>query len=225
MKRSFYLSFIAIILLTVIACGQSNDVDQEISQLQSTIAALENQIQQENVNNVDEIEKTTEAKEDNPENAVLPTAESLPTEPVFTGDQIVFDDWGMIVSQELNLNKVEDTWGIDIYLRNFKENKRIFRYMNASISAKDDLGNEYDPTPICPYGGGTSCEEYYYVVKNINIDGGDSEEISSGTTGNACMNDGGIHMFKGPIALNASQLIIHFENFGPFTDVDVIIEL
>lgn len=33
------------------------------------------------------------------------------------------------------------------------------------------------------------------------------------------------HMFQGPIPLDASQLIIHFEEFGPYPGVDVVIDL
>jgi len=32
-------------------------------------------------------------------------------------------------------------------------------------------------------------------------------------------------MFLGPIPLDAEYLIIHFDGFGPFTNVDVVIDL
>ncbi|MPM68938.1 hypothetical protein SDC9_115875 [bioreactor metagenome] len=156
---------------------------------------------------------------------VLPTSDSLPKGQITAGEPIVYDGWSMIVSSELNINNYDDIWGILVYIKNQGETSRVFRFTNAAVTAQDDLGNVYEPSTLCPYVGCNSCEEYYHQVKNLQIDSGNSTEISSGSSGNACMDDNGLGMFKGPIPVEASKLIISFKDFGPFTGFDVVIDL
>ncbi len=146
-----------------------------------------------------------------------PTPESLPTEPVPAGMPITYDGWSMTVSKELDFNHIGNEWGVTIYIRNLGESKRTFRFMNASLSARDDLGNVYE------YVNTSICEEIHFTVKNLEVDGEDGREIHSGSY--QCDNTWGIDMFQGPIPIEAEQLTISFQDFGPFDGIEVIIDL
>ena len=228
-KRFIVFILTAVLAIALSSCSSGNE---EYSQeLQNQLSALQTQnaLLQENLNsqaNQEEVpEPPTNEEPDTELLLMTPTPESLPTEPVPAGEPIVYDGWSMMVSKEININEYDDIWGINIYVRNLGETDRIFRFTNSAITAKDNLGNVYEPSPICPYMGCSSCEEYYHQVKNLEIEGLENEIISSGTSGNACMEDDGIGMFLGPIPLETEYLIIHFDGFGPFTNVDVIIDL
>ncbi len=146
-----------------------------------------------------------------------PAVESLPTGPVAAGMPIVYDGWSLTVSKEIHIDTSEDDWGPIIFIRNQGDTKRVFRFKNSGVTAKDDLGNVYDPS----FG---LCEDIYHQVKNLEVDAGKSVEFRAGS-GGVCKGPRGINIFDGVIPLEASQLIIHFEDFGPYSGVDVVIDL
>ena len=135
----------------------------------------------------------------------------------------------MIVSQELTIFSQDNYWGITIYIKNMKDVNRIFRFTNSGVTAKDNLGNSYkmaNPDIVSVSGLDGSCEESYFSTKNLEVNAGESEEINSARMGyHRCTKPDGIQMFEGPIPIDASQLIIHFTEFGPFTGIDVVIDL
>lgn len=228
-KKSFIVFILAATLAIVLSsCSSGNE---EYSQeLQNQVSALQTQnaLLQENLNSQENQEDVPEPPtNEEPDAALLlqtPTPEFLPTEPVPAGQPIVYGGWSMMVSKELNINEDKNLWGIDIYVRNLGETNRIFRFTNSAITAKDNLGNVYEPSPIVNIYGWTESEKYYYQIKNLEIKGLSSHTISSGDYGRDSDEDG-IGMFVGPIPLEAGHLIIHFDGFGPFTNVDVIIDL
>ena len=129
----------------------------------------------------------------------------------------------MTVSKEINISNYYNIWGVTVYLRNLGETNRIFRFTNAAVTASDNLGNIYEPSPVCEYC--TSCEDAYHLVKNLEIRGLERETIKSGSQYYSCWSEENLGSFKGPIPLETEYLIIHFDGFGPFTNVDVIIDL
>lgn len=150
-----------------------------------------------------------------------PQAEALPTSPVPAGTPIYYDGWSMFVSAEVN--SVQDGWGISIVIENLTEDRRIFRFVNSGITAKDNLGNSFSPLERRSI---TTCEEYYHKVKNLEVEGGETIKITGGSTYlNRCSDTDGLNPFAEPISINAAQLIIHLEDFGPFTGVDYVIDL
>ncbi|MEA5079803.1 MAG: hypothetical protein VB013_14635 [Anaerolineaceae bacterium] len=227
-KRIGYYVLSLAMLLIIASCSANNDKYINDLEVQNQILQTQNALLQTSV--AGSVESTNEdlvsaTPTTMPTIEVIPTSESLPKGQIAAGEPIVYDGWSMIVSSELNINNWDDIWGILVYVKNQGETSRVFRFTNASLTARDDLGNVYEPSTLCPYVGCNSCEEYYHQVKNVNIDSGTSIEISSGTTGNACMDDNGLGMFKGPIPVEASKLFITFEDFGPFTGFDIVIDL
>ena len=222
------VAFFMVIVLS--SCSSGNE---EYSQeLQNQVSALQTQnaLLQENLTsqgNREEAPKPPSGQEPGAELILqTPTPESLPTEPVPAGQPIVYDGWSMMVSKEINLDEDHDIWGINVYLMNLNETNRIFRFTNSAITAKDNLGNVYEPSPIIyAFHGHYYCEEYYHQTKNLEIKGLERIYISAWAVPNACKDDAGIGMFLGPIPLDAEYLIIHFDGFGPFTNVDVVIDL
>ena len=227
-KRFIVFILTAVLAIALSSCSSGNE---EYSQeLQNQVSALQTQnaLLQENLNsqaNQEEIpEPPTNEEPDTELLLMTPTPESLPTEPVPAGQPIVYGGWSMMVSKELNINEEKNLWGVDIYVRNLEETDRIFRFTNSAITAKDNLGNVYEPSPICAVYGWDESEKYYYQIKNLEIEGLTNYTISSGIGGRDSHEDG-IGMFVGPIPLETEYLIIHFDGFGPFTNVDVIIDL
>lgn len=223
MKLKPFFLFTALLMLTAVACNLSGNQptpaeNTRNADLDATIVALQNQVQTLSQQN-----PSGDANEEN--SPVSSPTPNLPTSPVPAGVPIEYDGWSMAVSKELNINEYDNIWGIDIYVHNLTNSSRIFRFTNSSITATDNLGNTYQPSPICPYVGCSTCEEYYYQVKNLEVEANEEKTISSGTTGNGCMNDNGNNLFIGPIPVNVNSLIIHFEEFGPFSGVDVTIDL
>ena len=234
--KSIIVMALILIAMSANACVSTGPSNEELQALQAQVDALATQ----NALLIDRLESAPEstpfpsevdappppAQHQETETLIAePTPETLPTTPVPAGTPIIYGGWSMTVSPELRLNQYKNWWGLDIYVRNLGESRRIFRFMNAAITALDNLGNEYEINLECPYMGCNSCIEHYYEIKNLNIDGGRSKVISSGTNGNGCFHTDGIQLFKGPIPLNASRLFIRFGDFGPFNGVEVVIDL
>jgi len=235
-RKKSVIVFILTAVLAIVLSSCSSGNEEYSQELQNQVSALQTQnaLLQENLNSQENQEEVPEPPSNEEPGAALllqtPTPESLPTEPVPAGEPIVYDGWSMTVSKEININTYDKTWGINIYLRNLGENDRIFRFTNSAITAKDNMGNIFVPYEDVAWEGDNLCEPYYYKVKNINIEGLENILVSSCSDHHVgcesgCTEEDNIFMFKGPIPLEAEYLIIHFDGFGPFTNVDVIIDL
>lgn len=238
-KKQLRILFIVIVFLLA-SCSQNDTKSSDSQVLQTQVSALQTQnallqagqtVDNPNQNATQEIEVPSPPIADTPLPAatIEPTLETLPTEPVPAGQPIAYDGWSIMVSKEIALRYDEfDNWGIDIIVRNLGDSARVFRFTNAAISIKDNSGNVFEPCTIqCKLHGGTSCEEYFHEVKNLNIEGNGRVIVSSDAdyTSAGCMKEDGIGMFMGPIPMASKQLIVHLEDFGPFTGVDVFIDL
>lgn len=223
-----------LLLILLSACSIIGGTDQnnELDLLTDQVDALstQNAILMQNQNDQAAPQNTASQNmasnsTETPTAFVIPTAtpESLPGDPVMAGVPIIYDGWSMMLSKNIttsNFNDYGPTIAIEIIVRNLEEDNRIFRFSNSSITMKDNLGNEFPAHD--GYRG--SCEPYYYGVKNITISGNGDIDISSRNYG-GCEGNDGIQKFIGPIPLKAGHLIVRFENFGPFSGVDVIIDL
>ncbi len=229
-RKKSVIVFILTAVLAIVLSSCSSGNEEYSQELQNQVSALQTQnaLLQENLNSQENQEEVPEPPtNEEPDAALLlqtPTPEFLPTEPVPAGEPIVYDGWSMTVSKEININSRYKTWGITVYLRNLGETNRIFRFTNAAVTASDNLGNIYEPSSDC---GAycTPCEDAYHLVKNLEIKGLEREIIKSGERRPSCWSEEGLGSFEGPIPLEAEYLIIHFDGFGPFTNVDVIIDL
>jgi len=112
-----------------------------------------------------------------------------------------------------------DAFGVIFFVRNLGESDRVFRYQLAGVTITDDQGNTYKPTDDY------LCEEHMYITKNLLIEGEDSEQIYSPSGFRNCTTENGLQQFSGPISINAEQIFIHLENFGPLTNASFVIDL
>ncbi|NMC52635.1 MAG: hypothetical protein GYA48_03265 [Chloroflexi bacterium] len=220
-----------IVMVLVLACSFGGNSEDETEALKKQVNALQTQnaILQDSQTSTEsdamqggEIQAPPPPPSDAaPELAITEhVEESLPEGPVSAGVPIIYDGWSMTVSKELTIIRNDGEWGIDIYIRNLGDSRRVFRFMNASVTAKDDIGNVYEM-------GNDSyedCEAIHHEVKNLEVDAGESVKILSEHS-SWCEEADHINTFDGVIPLEASQLIIHFENFGPYSGVDVLIDL
>jgi|ADurb_H2B_03_Slu_FD_contig_111_174984_length_2446_multi_4_in_0_out_0_2 hypothetical protein len=228
-RKKSVIVFILTAVLAIVLSSCSSGNEEYSQELQNQVSALQTQnaLLQENLNSQENQEEVPEPPSNEEPGAALllqtPTPESLPTEPVPAGEPIVYDGWSMTVSKEINIDNYYKLWGVTVYLRNLGETNRIFRFTNAAVTASDNLGNIYEPSPYCQYC--TSCEDAYHFVKNLEIEGLKRETIKSGSQYYSCWSEENLGSFNGPIPLDAEYLIIHFDGFGPFSNVDVIIDL
>lgn len=240
-KRSRLQTSIMLILgvMLLLACSFGGSSDDEAQALKDQVSALETQnailkdegavasAPESPAADTGEVQAPPPpSAESAPELEIAePAVESLPTGPVSAGTPIIYDGWSMLVSKELTVNTGRENWGVKIVLRNLGDAKRVFRFTNAGVTAKDNLGNEYRPSTVGA-GMDEDCEEAYHRVKNLEVIAGQSVDILSQSLGyNNCDSTKGIQMFDGTIPLETSQLILHFENFGPYSGVDVVIDL
>ncbi len=148
----------------------------------------------------------------------------LPTQPVPAGTPIRYNGWEMTVRPELVILSDQDAWGIVVDITNTCARGQTFHFSNSGLTAVDDLGNPYElnyDAHILT----VECTEYYHSVKNLTVNPGETETIRSDDFGrNACHLDKGISLFQGPISARAGQIKVHFVNFGPFNNIDVVIQ-
>ena len=147
-----------------------------------------------------------------------PVEQSLPTEPVLAGQPIIYDGWSITVSKELIFDS-GSSFGISILVRNLGDSDRVFRYNLAGVTIFDDQGKQYMPT------SDSLCEEHMYITKNLSVRSEKTETIKTAYGFRNCHVEDGLQHFQGPIAIEANSLLIHFENFGPLSGVDFVIDL
>jgi len=219
---------IIIVALSIVSCNASGGDSAEVEALQQQVddLATQNAILLEERQNSDYGNDSGEVDAPAPPEGGTapqiaintPTPESLPTEPVKAGTPIIFEGWSMTVAPEI-ISRGGGTWGIKIFIRNLGETRRVFRYTMASITVRDNIENTYEYADSEVY-------EYHNIVRNINIPGQASKELISGSDYTRYWHfDDYIQSWAEPIPLEASQIIISFDGFGPFTGVEVIIDL
>lgn len=220
-KQIFRLLMAVLVLLSISSCFPSLG-NQGNSDLQAQVAALETQnaillSQMEQESNSLVIPDAPDESQALEPVTTTPTEESLPTSPVPAGQPITYDGWAITVSKEIVIDY--EAFGVKFIVRNLGESDRVFRYQLASVTLTDDLGNSYMPTDD------SLCEEHMYITKNLSIDGDDSENIYTPSGFRNCHDDYGLTQFTGPIAIDAQQIFVHLENFGPLSGVSFVIDL
>lgn len=215
-----------IIGLFVIMASSCSSNDAEYSQeLKNQVSALQTQnaLLQENLYSQEINLEAPAPPSDELSGVVIidktPTPEALPTNPVPAGQPIIYDGWAITVSKELYIQSQDNSFGITIYVRNLGNTSRVFRYKQAGISIKDDSGTVYEMLDD------VDCEEYLNLTMNLEVGPEDSENVEPHYLNMYCSRAGTLSLFQGPISLTAEQLIVHFTDFGPFINVDVVIDL
>lgn len=220
-KVGLILFAIIVFVFGLVSCS-SNSKDQSTADLEAQVAALQTQnalLQAQNDQKSDSL-LIPDAPNTNSGPEIImatPTDESLPTSSVPAGQPITYDGWAITVSKEVVIDY--EAFGITFIVRNLGESDRVFRYQLAGVTITDDLGNAYQPTDD------SICEEYMYITKNLSISGNDSEQIYTPSGFRNCHSENGLQQFSGPISINAKQLFIHLDNFGPLSDTSYVIDL
>lgn len=234
-KKGFVFFVTCLSVLSLFATSCNSGSSEYTQELKNQVSALETQnallLENKNAISSSSEENGVEAPQPPPDESnsqvsfTTPIPESLPIDLVSAGSPIVYDGWAITMSKELIINSWNSDFGISIHVRNLGNTNRVFRFSNAGIIVSDNLGNFYNPSNEGA-GIGEDCEASYHIVKNLQVRAGEIEEISSQRYGyNSCEEVDGINMFEGPIPLEATQLIIHIDDFGPFNDVSVYIRL
>jgi len=215
-SSKFFIYFFIILSICVLnSCSFfQNSENEEIQQLKDQVNLLATQnaqlMNQNSSSDNEELEAPSPPGEDTEAQITLstPTPESLPIDPVPAGVPIIYDGWSLLVSKNIVIKE----WGNSaplihfyILLKNLGMDNRIFRFTNAALSLRDNLGNNY------PYCLGTgyypdNCEQEYYTLKNLTIEGEDSVQLEGSF--NSCNALDRFVVFEGPVPLDANQLIL-----------------
>lgn len=214
---------IGLYVIMISSCSSNNeDYSQE---LEDQVSALQTQnaLLQENLDSQEIQVEAPQPPSGESSGAVFvektPTIESLPTNPVPAGQPIIYNGWAITVSKELYIQASDNSFGVSIFVRNLGDTSRVFRYLQAGIMVTDDLGNEYEVLED------SQCEEYLNLTMNLEVNAEDSETIQPQYINMYCSRAGTLPLLQGPISLDATQLIVHFTNFGPYNNVEVVIDL
>jgi len=104
-------------------------------------------------------------------------------------------------------------------LQNVGGKERLFRYQRIGISVEDNLGNSYLSGYDTLVG---NFEDELYDTQQLNVIPGDTVLFESDSIWQQ-PND--LQFFIGPVALQASQLIIKLQSFGPYDGIEIVIDL
>ena len=226
MTRQILIIMVAGILLFS-SCSQAEDpINQELNDMQSTIAVLESQLQQQSENNNSNNNQGSEIVNDqdnSPQMNISPTSESLPTQPVPAGVPVIYGGWALTLSNEIETDsRRKENFKFDLNVRNLSDNTKVFRYVKSGLSARDDIGNTYEFSLEGDY-----CKmnpDDIYNTQQISIEPGEIQKIYSSVMCD-CKSAYCLPPFEGIINLNANELIFSVEDWGPFNDVEFLLEL
>ncbi len=209
-KRFKHLKFflvITVLLLTGVACGSNGPSEREQS-LEATVAALQ-----------DQQSSGSSGNSDSPTAIYDPTPipDTNPAGPVHAGQTIIMDGIALTVKDDFRIETA--SYGTRIYVSFFVQNTgtrtRMLSYQRSSIGMMDNLGNNY---PAHEHWA-----EDLYEILQISLDPGKTYEFNSGPT--FSVSNTIFQFFTGPIAPQATKIIVTFDGFGPFTGIEVEIDL
>ncbi len=135
----------------------------------------------------------------------------------------MIDDIYMVVDKS-GMTIDDDFVGFEIQLKVLGEESRLFRFNQASLRLKDDLGNAYDYVYKISYGKGCT-ESDLYLPKQILLEP-DEKYIVAPETGMMyssytwwCLEgyDTTLAGYQATLPPNAQALILEFDGFGPFS--------
>jgi len=141
-----------------------------------------------------------------------------PTSPVAAGTPILVDDFSLTLEDSITVGYA-DSIGIRMILQNVGGKERLFRYQRIGISVEDNLGNSYLSGYDTLVG---NFEDELYDTQQLNVIPGDTVLFESDSIWQQ-PND--LQFFIGPVALQASQLIIKLQSFGPYDGIEIVIDL
>lgn len=208
--------FIALFTFMLTSCNSSDkELKKQVSALQTQNALLQENLASQEI----QVEVPQPPSSESPGDVLAiktPTIESLPTNPVPAGQPIIYNGWAITVSKELWIEDWYYSFGVNIFVRNLGNTNRVFRFVQSGITVTDDLGNEYEVW------ADSGCEEYLNLTVNLEVSAEGSETLGPRYS---CQWSRSLPRFQGPISLNAKQLIVHINNFGPYNNVEVVIDL
>lgn len=140
-----------------------------------------------------------------------------PTGRIAAGELIIVDDFSLIVKPSF---VIDEGWEgetliyIEIVVTNLSNKSRLFSYNRPnSLSLKDDLGNSFSPFD--------NASDFYQSFQ-FSFNSEKSVTFESAYNAHGELQ---IPVFEGEIASGASQLMVVFNGFGPFSGFEVSIDL
>jgi hypothetical protein len=137
------------------------------------------------------------------------------------GTPICIDELVLAVDPDA-IHLFDDRMEIELIVKNTATQSKIFRYAPSSISIYDDVGNNYSPIGKC-----SSAD--FNTTEQVQIKKGQSQKFNSGGIGSPyCASFVGgwvLPTYSAEIQTNAKTITISFNDFGPFSGIEIIIDL
>lgn len=241
MKKYFFTStiFLLSILLTACSIVGTSSNNKEVEILKNRVDTLSTQnailMTERESNFVDKESPSDNISQEDVDSEIFiptPTLESMPTEPIQAGEPISFDGWRLTVSPTIKAGEdwepsaSSGTWSyikVTLFITNTTNQDRIFRWVKSGLTLYDDLGNSY--LPLMPFSV-KGCRENYANLNGtsqLTLSSDKRQEIYNNVFW--CDHPYTYPFFEGPIDINASTLILSVNNFGPFNDLQFLIDL
>jgi hypothetical protein len=112
---------------------------------------------------------------------------------------------------------------LNFSVKNIDSRNRIFRYAPSSIIVRDDTGINYLPT-------GYQCSSMdLNTVEQVQINMGETRTFDSGSSSfSYCASYAASHVlpyYTPAISTNATKIIISFNGFGSYNELEIIVDL
>lgn len=224
-------SIIIIGLFVIMASSCSSNNEEYSQELKDQVSALQTQnaLLQEDLTSEDEQVEVPSPPSSNSSTQLMtsvPLVETLPTDSVQAGIPVIFDGWALTLSDEIETGSVGDdeVFIVIFTIRNIGDKSRVFRYIKSGVTVVDNLGNNYDFLL-----SQNQCREEpdnIHLTQQLTIEAGESINIEGyADWGWGCLYNDYFPPFKGILPLNADQLIISVNNWGPYKDVNFVLDL
>ena len=149
-----------------------------------------------------------------PQSAVITRGIRNPSEPVPAGTPILAEEFSLVVENRVEV--VGNDIIIFLVIQNQSNRPSLFRYRNSSIVLEDNVLNIYQPT---------SKGDNLSAVKQFSV--GPREILGMDSTCNDTLYKlpQCIPRFIGPISSKSNKIMVKIDEFGPFNDIVVEIDL
>ena len=135
--------------------------------------------------------------------------------PFPAGVPLLIDDFSLVVNNEFSMDHMN--WiHYSLIIKNVGTRTRLLSFQCSAFSMRDNVGNVY--------GAVGADREEFYESRQFDLEPGEALKLTAAASWNWA-HRAQIPPFAGPIAPQATSLILQLNGVGPFSGLDVTIDL